>query len=250
MSILHSFDSESEAIINPAEAVQPVQDFPETVLSVFSEKFVHLLASSYRLEQVSYMTGGRTIPIFCFEYKGERLGFYHSLLGGSASGALLEEIIAKGGKQILFFGSCGSLDKTISSGNLIVPTHAYRDEGTSYHYLPPGDYLTIPTSARLAEIFSSMGVPFRQTRVWTTDSFYRETRKNREMRKREGCSAVDMECASVMAVGLFRKIPVYQFLYIADCLDGSRWDPRILGKWPAELRQAVLRIALETAIRL
>ncbi len=194
--------------------------------------------------------GGRTIPIFCFKYKGERLGFYHSLLGGSASGALLEEIIAKGGKQILFFGSCGSLDKTISSGNLIVPTHAYRDEGTSYHYLPPGDYLTIPTSARLAEIFTSMGVPFRQTRVWTTDSFYRETRKNREMRKREGCSAVDMECASVMAVGLFRKIPVYQFLYTADCLDGSRWDPRILGKWPDELRQAVLRIALETAIRL
>lgn len=95
-----------------------------------------------------------------------------------------------------------------------------------------------------------MGIPFRQTRVWTTDSFYRETRKNREMRKREGCSAVDMECASVMAVGLFRKIPVYQFLYTADCLDGSRWDPRILGKWPDELRQAVLRIALETAIRL
>ena len=103
MSILYSFDSESEAIINPAEAVHPVQDFPETVLSVFSEKFVHLLASSYRLEQVSYMMGGRTIPIFCFEYKGERLGFYHSLLGGSASGALLEEIIAKGGNRSCFF---------------------------------------------------------------------------------------------------------------------------------------------------
>lgn len=143
-----------------------------------------------------------------------------------------KEIIAKGGKQILFFGSCGSLDKTISSWKSHHSHHAYRDEGTSYHYLPPGDYLTIPTSARLAEIFTSMGVPFRQTRVWTTDSFYRETRKNREMRKREGCSAVDMECASVMAVGLFRKIPVYQFLYTADCLDGSRWDPRILGKWP------------------
>lgn len=38
MSILYSFDSESEAIINPAEAVQPVQDFPETVLSGFLRK--------------------------------------------------------------------------------------------------------------------------------------------------------------------------------------------------------------------
>ena len=95
-----------------------------------------------------------------------------------------------------------------------------------------------------------MGVRFRQTRVWTTDSLYRDTRKNREMRKRDGCPAVAMQCSSVMAVGLSRQIPVYQFLYTADCLDGSRWDPRILGKWPDELRQAVLRIALETAIRL
>ena len=138
MSILHSFDSESEAIINPAEAVHPVQDFPETVLSVFSEKFVHLLASSYRLEQVSYMTISITIHIFCFKYKAERLGFYHSLFGGSASGALLEEIIAKGGKQILFFRSCGSLDKTISSGNLIVPTHAYRMKEPATTICRPG----------------------------------------------------------------------------------------------------------------
>ncbi len=70
MSILYSFDSESEAIINPAETVQPVQDFPETVLSVFSEKFVHLLASSYRLEQVSYIWEVEPSLYFALSIKG------------------------------------------------------------------------------------------------------------------------------------------------------------------------------------
>ena len=35
-----------------------------------------------------------------------------------------------------------------------------------------------------------------------------------------------MECASIMAVGQFRNIPVYQFLYGDDTLDGTKWDRR------------------------
>lgn len=61
---------------------------------------------------------------------------------------------------------------------------------------------------------------------------------------------VEMECASVMAVGQFRGIEVYQFLYAADCLDEFVWNKRILGQMPGIMREKILRIALETAIRL
>lgn len=61
---------------------------------------------------------------------------------------------------------------------------------------------------------------------------------------------MEMECASVMAVGQFRKKEVYQFLYAADCLDGKEWDKRIVGNMPEPMRERILLVALETAIRL
>jgi hypothetical protein len=69
-------------------------------------------------------------------------------------------------------------------------------------------------------------------------------------RKSEGCAVVEMECASIMAVGIFRNIPVYQFLYAADCLDASQWDKRMLGNMPNDMRQRILKVALETASRI
>ena len=101
-------------------------------------------------------------------------------MGGSASGALLEEVIAKGGKKILFFGSCGSLDKEITAGHLIIPAEAYRDEGTSYHYAPASDYIKIYSAEKLSQIFNLLKVPFIKAKTWTTDSFYRKTQKNAE----------------------------------------------------------------------
>ena len=250
MSIIDTFDNISEEIISPQKTIEKIDNFPETIVAAFSRKFTELITSSFRLEQIGYMVGGIVIPIYKFEYKGKTLGFYQTLLGGSASGALVEEIIAKGGKNILYFGSCGSLDKSVTSGNVIVPTHAYRDEGTSYHYAPASDFIEIKTADRLSEVFDAIGVKHQKTRTWTTDSFYRETRNNMEYRKKLGCSVVEMECASVMAVGQFRNANVYQFLYTADCLDGNEWNTGLLGKMPNNMRETILTIALETAIRL
>ncbi len=47
-----------------------------------------------------------------------------------------------------------------------------------------------------------------------------------------------------------RGVPVYQFFYADDCLDGEKWDPRTLGARPASSHEQYLRIALEIAARL
>ena len=250
MGIAHTFDDASNEIISPKYVIPEIDNFPEVIISAFSQKFNDLLLNTVEANQIDEMTGGRKIPIYKFVYGGKELGFYHTLLGGSASGALLEEVIAKGGKRILFFGSCGSLDKEITAGHLIIPVEAYRDEGTSYHYAPASDYIKICSSEKLSQIFNILKVPYIKTKTWTTDSFYRETQKNAEERKNDGCKVVEMECASIMAVGQFRGIDVYQFLYTADCLDESVWDKKILGNMPNTMREKLLKIALETAIRL
>ena len=110
--------------------------------------------------------------------------------------------------------------------------------------------MEIPTNRRLGEIFAELNLPYATGKTWTTDALYRETRNNMKKRRAEGCIAVDMECASVMAVGQFRGVPVYQFIYAEDCLDGEVWDRRTLGNVPATTRERYLRIALEVASRL
>ncbi len=251
MSIIESFDKAGKEIINPYSVIHPVENFPETVIAVFSAKFLDLVLVNMKTWEISSLTaGGRRIPIYKINYKGLELGFYHTLLGGPAAAGLLEEVFAKGAKRVLFFGSCGSLDKKITSGHLIIPTAAYRDEGTSYHYMEASDFIEIETFYKLAEVFDRLHVPYVLTKTWTTDSFYRETDTNVELRKKLGCSVVEMECASVMAVGKFRKKEVYQFLYAADCLDDKNWDKRILGNMPNDMRERILTVALEIATKL
>ena len=250
MSILYAFDSESEEILKPCYAAPPVEGFPETVIVNFLEDRTRLARDLFQGEVVSHLHASSVVPVYRIGYQGHELGVCTSSIGGPAAAGFAEELFAKGAKRLLLYGACGVLTPEIAARKLIIPVAAYRDEGTSYHYLPVGDYVDIPTAGRLCEIFDELRLPYVQGRTWTTDAIYRETRKNMEARRREGCIVVEMECASVMAVGQFRKKEVYQFLFAEDSLAGDVWDPRTLNDEPPSEEEKFLRVALEAAIRL
>ena len=251
MSIIDTFDLNGEEIIKAKNNVRMIENFPTTVLVVFSVKMCNLFLSKYDAIKIGTLSAaGQKLSIYQFEYKGIKIGFFNTVLGGAASAGLLEELIALGAEKLLYFGSCGALHKEIAEGRLLVPTAAYRDEGVSYHYAEASDYLEIETAPVLMQILDDMHISYNATKTWTTDAFYRETRSNLEKRKAEGCGVVEMECASIMAVGQFRKKKVYQFLYAADCLADSDWDKRILGSMPTDLIERILLVAIEVATRL
>lgn len=250
MSLFDTFDIDGEEIISPRDMIKNNDDIPEKLLVFFSEKYGSRLRERFDCVQCSSRSAGGEVPIYAFEYKGERLGFYLSPLCGPAAVAIMEEIAFDNTHKFLFFGSCGSLDSSISAGRLIVPTQAYRDEGTSYHYAAPSDYIEVKSAERLAQVLEEIGAPFRKAKVWTTDSLYRETKKNMLERKADGCAAVEMECASLMACAQFRGYEVYEFIYAADCLDGEGWDKRILGADMNDMFDSILDTALEALIRL
>lgn len=250
MSLFDAFDPVSEEILKPSHMIRSVEGFPETVVLTFEEKSLQALQKGWKTRVAATLSGGRPIPVYAVTHSGRELGMAQTLIGGAATAALMEELLALGAKRVLLYGSCGVLDASLTAGRLILPTAACRDEGTSYHYLPPTDYVDIPTAERLGEIFDELGLPYVKGRVWTTDAIYRETRANVEKRRADGCIAVDMECASAMAVGRFRGAEVYQFLYAEDSLDGADWDPRTWGAVPASDYEKYLRAALETAVRL
>lgn len=250
MSIIDTFDSKSEEILKPNCIAKPVEGFPKTVLVTFRPKIIELLKLMCEVEEISCFNAGITIPIYKFTYKGHNLGIYMTILGGAATTALMEEVLVKGAERILLFGSCGVLNNKLTEGRFIIPSMAYRDEGTSYHYMPPSKFVEITTAKRLGCIFDELNIPYVLGKTWTTDAFYRETKNNVEARKNDGCITVEMECASVMAASQFRKIEAYQFLYTEDSLDGEAWNSRTMGKVPSRTLEKYLRIALEVAIRI
>ena len=250
MSLFDTFDPDSPEIIFAASHHPPLEGFPETIVMTFQDETFRVLEQLCPTEVVAKHHAGRDIPIYRLNWNGRSIGICQTLLGGAGTAGLLEETLAMGAKKVLLYGSCGVLDSALVAGHFILPTAAYRDEGVSYHYLPVGDYVDIPTAERLGEIFDGLNLPYVKGRVWTTDAFYRETRNNMAKRKADGCVAVDMECASAMAVGQFRGAEVYQFLYAEDSLDGEAWDSRTMGKVPASDYETYLRVALEAASRL
>ena len=252
MRLFDTFDPISEELIkvNQQRFFHEVKDFPEVIIGAFKEETFQLLEDVSAVDQICVLRAGRTIPVYRVHWQGRSIGLFHSLLGGAGTVCLMEQLFARGAKKILLYGNCGVLNKEIVAGHLILPTAAYRDEGTSYHYLPVSDYVEVPTHKHLAEIMDELHLPYATGKVWTTDAFYRETRINMEKRKADGCIAVDMECASAMAAGQFRGVPIYQFFYADDCLDGEKWDPRTLGARPTSSHETYLRVALEIAARL
>ena len=250
MSLFDTFDPDSPEIIFAASHHPPLEGFPETIVITFQDETFRVLEQLCPTEVVAKHHAGRDIPIYRLNWNGRSIGICQTLLGGPGTAGLLEEALAMGAKKVLLYGSCGVLDSALVAGHFILPTAAYRDEGVSYHYLPVGDYVDIATSERLGEIFDGLNLPYVKGRVWTTDAFYRETRNNMAKRKADGCVAVDMECASAMAVGQFRGAEVYQFLYAEDSLDGDAWDRRTMGAVPTSSYEKYLRVALEVAARL
>ena len=75
---------------------------------------------------------------------------------------------------------------TSRSVTSIVPTAAIRDEGTSYHYLPPAREVEpyAPAVDAIVATLERHHVPHVTGKTWTTDGLYRETREGRPSRRR------------------------------------------------------------------
>lgn len=258
MPITESFDP-GEEIISPSQTVHPVDGFPETMVMTFQPKTFAVLLDRCAKRPIAGLhleeTTGQEAPtspglVYTFDHAGRTLGACLSPVGAPTTVALLEKAIALGTRTFVVFGSCGALVPDLAEQGIIVPTTAYRDEGTSYHYAPASDYVNVESAPKTAQILSELGIPHTLGKVWTTDAFYRETNTNLAKRVSEGCIAVDMEASALAALAQFRGVAIHQFLYAADSLAETEWDSRILGTLPAEPRARYIQIAAEIAVRL
>lgn len=143
--------------------------------------------------------------------------------GGSASVMEVELLIASGIDKIVAFGTCGSMSTKIAKNTLLIPISAKREEGTSYHYLPPSE--TVDQSAEsikaLEDTFKESNEEYAIGKIWTIDAIYRETPGKLEKLQKTGYIGVDMELASLLAMAKFREIKFAEFLIADDNIAGT-----------------------------
>ena len=247
------FDAAREAIIEPGKLIAPLEAMPEHgVLCFFGEVFRDLAAAG-RLETVYHCVSemGKH-PVYALQLEdGRRVAVFHSGVGAALAVGLMEELIALGGRKFVACGGAGVLNRDIAAGHVVIPQSAVRDEGTSYHYLPPsreveGDPAAIAT---LERVLQRHGVPYLVGKTWTTDGFYRETPDKVARRRAEGCLTVEMETAAFFALAQFRGVRFAQLLYGGDDVSGADWDHRDWEK-RTPVRERLFWLAVEACLEL
>lgn len=238
-------DDTREAFIEPSRVVQPI-DIAERCVLCFFQDVLTGLRDQGALERVA--TLGSEIgenPVFELRVGDRRVAVAHPGVGAPLAAGFLEELIALGCRKFIVCGGAGSLAAALTVGHLIVPDAAVRDEGTSYHYLPPSREVVADARgvSAVEQALAARRLPYVRGKTWTTDALYRETPARIAARKAEGCLTVEMEAAALFAVAAFRDVALGQLLYGGDDLSGLEWDHR---EWQGQsgTRRLVFDIAV------
>ena len=245
------FDSTREAKIEPSKVIRP-RDVPEHCVICFFYDVIEKIVSEHKARVIvdRYWEDGPH-PIYEIEFEGKRLAFFHPGIGSALSSSLLEEAIAYGCRKFIACGGAGVLVKDVAVGHLIVVSAAVRDEGASYHYLPPAREVNADPAGvqALVSTLDQRNLPYLVGKTWTTDAPYRETPNKIAARKQEGCLTVEMEAAAMMAVSQFRNVSFGQVLYGGDDLSGEEWDNR---GWQSrsEIRESLFWLSAQACLGL
>jgi uridine phosphorylase len=245
------FDPNRKSFIEPSDVADPLDVSEYCVICFFSD-VIQKVADEFNakvLTQNRWEDGPH--PLYEIEYSGKRLAFFHPGVGAPISANLLEEVIAFGCRKFIAVGGCGVLEKDLEVGKLIIVNSAIRDEGVSYHYLPPSREIAAQTEVIqvIEKILNEKQIPYLLGKTWTIDAPYRETKKKIKSRRGEGCISVEMESAGLMAVAQFRDVAFGQILYAGDDLSGESWDNR---GWQSmtEIRNRLFWLAADACLNL
>lgn len=244
--ITDSFDNQTRPLITAQDYYGKPKHLVDVCLVTFSRVIGESILANFHCEKIAEFTfPNGEYPIYRFNYQGKNIAFYVSMIGSAlAAEMVVETNCLVGATKFVMFGSAGSLDAQQTTNKFVIPTAAYRDEGMSYHYAAPQDYITIKNSALVKAILEELQVPSVMGKVWTTDAILRETVGQAKQRRTEGCIAVEMELAGVQAVCDYHGFALYNFLVTGDVLGDNSYTIGTLADANHNLDKLQLALAI------
>ena len=223
------YDYASKAVFQPDQHDLGIH-FPPCVAFPFVGDAVDAYAAEHDLPVIAtYETVTCNYPVYRVS---DALCLCQAPIGAPVAVQLMDWMICYGVERVISVASCGAL-VDLPENALVIPRRALRDEGTSYHYMPPArwSYPDDGVQQMIKDLFDAEGIAYTDADTWTTDAIYRETVDKVRRARSEGCGVVDMQCAALCACAEFRRVQFGQFLYVTDSLaDPEAYDRRNWGK--------------------
>ena len=156
--------------------------------------------------------------LYEFDQEGERFGIIGCAVGASFAVLLAEQLFVSGCRFLISMTSAGQIAAQGPPPYFVVIDRALRDEGTSYHYLPPAEFADADP---LLVDAAMKALHHRAPRVcqgaaWTTDAPFRETAGAIERCRARGILAVEMEAAALYAFAQSRRKPVLCLAHVTN----------------------------------
>jgi len=171
-------------------------------------------------------------------------------IGSPNAATIMDLLVARHPKGVLFLGKCGGLKKSSEIGHFILPIAAIRGEGTSNEYFPP-EVPALPSFKLhkfVSEKIVAHGHEYRTGVVYTTNRrIWEHDQKFLQRLKEMTCIAIDMETATIFIAGHYDEIARGALLLVSDVPitpDGVKTeelDRMVTEKWT----QTHLQIGIE-----
>lgn len=158
--------------------------------------------------------------LWTFDLDGTEIGVVGCVVGAPFAVLIAEQLAASGCELLISVTSSGSITPAAEPPYFIVIDRALRDEGTSHHYLPPGEWATAPGHlvSRLRGNLGGLARPVVTGSTWTTDAPYRETASAIAHAGALGVLAVEMEAAALYAYAAARGHDVVCVAHVTNTM--------------------------------
>lgn len=163
---------------------------------------------------------------------GATIGILGLAVGAPFAVLVAEQLFASGCQYLVSITSAGQIAQGEEPPYTVLIDRALRDEGTSFHYLPPGagDFVSAPNPALHDAVEAAArhrGVILHRGATWTTDAPYRETEAAIAAARAQGVLAVEMEAAALYAFAIARNAAVTCFAHVTNAMgqqEGSDFE--------------------------
>ncbi len=166
--------------------------------------------------------------LYTFDLNGSEVGIVACAVGAPFAVLVAEQLAASGCALLISVTSAGSITSVAEPPHFVLIEKALRDEGTSLHYLPPGQWAYAPDHlvSRLEGAFTDLSQPVITGATWTIDAPYRETTQAIENAERLGIIAVEMEAAALYAYATARHRDVICVAHVTNAMatDGDDFE--------------------------
>ena len=156
--------------------------------------------------------------LYRFHQGSTEFGIIGCAVGASFAVLIAEQLFASGCQLLISITSAGQLQPVLKPPCFIVIDRALRDEGTSYHYLPPADFSNADATliGPLRHALKDVDISVVVGPTWTTDAPFRETQSAIDAMQTHGLLAVEMEAAALYAFAQARGKPVVCFAHVTN----------------------------------